>query len=111
MTKASDGDYVQQMGMAGTGLPPIPLAWRTFLADLRLRRLFYRTLRREFLHSRLSRGVRVADAGVTFLVDYDDPETSLIKHLAGHAVYTRSRWLPFHCELAADELYGTCLSE
>ena len=39
------------------------------------------------------------DAGVTLLVDYADPDRWLFRHIAGHAPYTRSRWLPHHCEV------------
>lgn len=100
------GDFVQQVGIAGTNLAAVPLALRTFLADVRLRRIVERGLKREWLRTRLARGMRVPETGTSLLVDYDDPETCLVRHLAGHACYTRSRWAPLHCELVAEEFYG-----
>lgn len=103
---APNGDFVQQIGIAGTNLPPNPITLRTFLADWRLRGVVERDLKRQWLRTRLKRGVRVPNAGTTLLVDYDDPETLVVRHLAGHACYTRSRWAPLHCELVAKEFYG-----
>jgi hypothetical protein len=100
------GDFMQHLGVAGTNFPPLPLAWRTFLADRRLGRLFERSLPRQWLRTRLMHGMRIADDGTTLLVDYDDPDRSPLRHLLGHAPYTRSRWLPLHCELVAESFYG-----
>lgn len=105
MIAAADGDYVQHLGIAGTGLPINPLAARTMVANWRLRRLLQRGLRRNWFHARLRHGTRVPQEGATLLVDYDDPETNPFCHLFGHAAYTRSRWLPLHCKLVAEELY------
>lgn len=105
MIAAADGDYVQHLGIAGSGLPINPLAVRTMFANWRLRRLLQRGLRGDWLHTRLRHGTRVPHEGATLLVDYDDPETNPFCHLFGHAVYTRSRWLPLHCALVAEEFY------
>lgn len=102
----AEGDFVQHIGIAGTNLPPIPLAWRTFLADRRLGKLFQRDLAREWLRTRLKRGVRVHHEGTTLLMDYADPDRSPHRHLFGHAPYTRSRWMALHCELIAAHFYG-----
>jgi hypothetical protein len=102
----ADGDFIQQIGIAGTNFPPIPLAWRTFLADRRLRMLFERDLASEWLRTRLKRGVRVHHEGTTLLMDYADPDRSPHRHLFGHAPYTRSRWMTLHCELIAEHFYG-----
>jgi hypothetical protein len=106
MWRAVDGDYVQQIGIAGSNLPPLPLAWRTFLADRRLSRLLQRDLPHEGLLTRLRRGMLVPDEGATLLVDYDDPARTPVGHLFGHAQYTRIRWLAFHCDLIARHFYG-----
>lgn len=100
------GDFVHQLGIAGSNLPPIPLAVRTFLANRRLGRLLERELPPRVLPSHMKFGQRVADEGVTLLVDYDDPDRLPCRNLLGHAPYTRSRWLPLHCELVAREFYG-----
>jgi hypothetical protein len=105
MLQAVDGDYVQQLGIAGTNLPPLPIAVRTFLANHRMGRLLERDLKRERLLARIKRGMRVPEEGPTLLVDYDDPDRSPLRHLLGHGQYTRSRWLPLHCELVAKEFY------
>ncbi|MCA9260484.1 MAG: hypothetical protein KDA61_14830 [Planctomycetales bacterium] len=101
----ADGDYVHQWGVAGTNLPPLPLAWRTFTAERRLQRLLEAELQSEFAWARWRRGQRVHEGGVSLLVDYRDPSCGPLFGLAGHAVYTRSRWLPWHCEQIVEHLY------
>ena len=107
LLSAADGDYVAQIGVSGSNLAPNPLALRTFLADWALDRLLEANLKRERLLRRIAYGRRVPDEGVTLLVDYDDPEKGVHRHLAGHAAYTRTRWLPFHCQQVADILYSS----
>lgn len=103
---AADGDYVQQIGIAGTNLLPNPLAIRTLAADWRLHDLLQGDLPREFVPARLRRGMRVPDEGTTLLVDYDDPKKSVLGNLAGHGVYTRTWWMPFHAEQSAEFFYA-----
>ena len=103
--RAEHGDYIQQVGIAGTNFPPLPIAWRTFLADHRLGNLLQRDLG-GWLRSRLKKGMRVHEEGTTLLIDYDDPHWLPWRHMLGHAPYTRSHWLPLHCELAAEHFYG-----
>ncbi|MCE9606967.1 MAG: hypothetical protein K8U03_18945 [Planctomycetia bacterium] len=97
IARASAGDYVQQFGIAGTNVPPFPLALRAWLADRRLNTLLqpeeYTSLN---LTDRLRVGLRVPDAGETLLVDYGSPSGGISEHLAGHGVYTKLDWLPFH---------------
>jgi hypothetical protein len=107
MLTAADGDYVQQIGIAGSNLFPNLLAWRTVLSDWRLGKLLEHNLPRERLLQRISRGMRVPDAGTTLLVDYPDNQTPVGQRLLGHAVYTRLRWLPFHLEQVVKHCYGT----
>jgi len=103
---ATDGDYVQQIGISGTNFAPVPFAPRTLLADWRLDRFLEQDLPRERLVTRLSHGKRVPDAGTTLLVDYGELPTRVYQHLAGHAHYTRRRWLPFHCDQIVERFYG-----
>lgn len=103
---AAGGDYIQHLGIAGTNLAPNLFAWRTWMADVRLGRLLQGSLRRRDLLLRLKAGVRVAEEGETLLVDYGPVEGNVAQHLAGHAVYTRVGWLPFHAEQIARRFYG-----
>jgi hypothetical protein len=105
MLDAVDGDYVQQIGIAGSNLAPNPLAVRTFLADWRLDAILERDVPRERLLTRLKHGTRVPDEGTTLLVDYE-VEEGLPRHMCGHAVYTRLKWLPLHCREVAARFYG-----
>jgi hypothetical protein len=106
----TEGDFVQHLGIAGTSFPPLPLAYKTFLANRRLRRLLHRDLTWEWIRSRLKHGARVAHEGTTLLIDYADPDRSPHRHLFGHAPYTRSRWLTLHCELVTEHFYSNVSS-
>jgi len=105
MLKGAEGDYVQQIGIAGTNFCPNLLAWRTVVSDWRLGKLLERNLPRERFLQRVRRGMRVPDAGQTLLVDYPDRATPVHRRLLGHAVYTRMRWLPFHLEQVVKHCY------
>jgi hypothetical protein len=104
--QAASGDLIQWLGVAGTNLTPPVWAWRTWLADIRLNRMLQRGARRRDLISRWRYGHRVHQEGTTLLVDYDGPSQGhLGQHLAGHAVYTRVRWLLFHAEETVRRFY------
>ena len=105
LLRAVEGDYIQQIGIAGTNLMPIPLAVRTWLADRRLGRLLQGELADSRLVKRLVRRARVPDEGTTLLVDYRDTSWLLHKRLAGHALYTRRCWLPWHLQQIAERFY------
>jgi len=107
--KAADGDYVQQLGIAGTNTAPSVLAWRARLADQRLHRLVQAGLPEDDVE-RFQAGAIVPEEGTTLLVDYGRPEGDIEEHRAGHAVYTRKEWLLFHAEEVARRWYAasTC---
>ena len=105
MLKAADGDYIQQIGISGTNIVPLPIAFRTFLADWRLDNFLERKVPRMRLLNRLRHRTRVHDAGTTLLVDYTDVAPSIHQNLAGHTLYTRRKWLPFHCQQIAKRFY------
>lgn len=95
---AADGDYVQQLGIAGTNFaPPWPL-WRALRADWRLNRLLQGDVGASRLWARLKTGQRVAGDGLTLLVDYGHLGPNVVGHLLGHGVYTRSRWMVWHLQ-------------
>jgi hypothetical protein len=104
--RAAGGDYVQQVGIAGTNVMPSPVAWRSWTADRRLNALLQPGYSARDLVARLKLGARVHDSGTTLLLDYGPPKGNLAQHLAGHAVYTRYDWLTFHAEQVARWLYG-----
>jgi len=102
---AVGGDYIQQLGIAGTNLPPSLMTWRSFWADHRLGEFLQPGLDMSGLPERLSLGARVPDEGTTLLVDYGRPGGGIAEHHAGHALYTRVDWLLFHAEEVARQLY------
>jgi len=106
ITTAAYGDYIQQWGIAGTNLTPNVLSWPSWLAEFRLAKLLQRGVRRRDLWQRLKMGSRVADEGLTLLVDYGTSEEPFPLNFAGHAVYTRLRWLPFHAQEIANRFYA-----
>lgn len=103
---AAAGDYVQQLGIAGTNVMPSVFAWRAWMADNRLSRLLQEESAASGALERFRAGAIVPDEGTTLLVDYGLPEGSIAQHHAGHAVYTRKQWLLFHAEEVARRLYG-----
>ena len=103
--KAMDGDYVQQLGISGTNCMPLPLAPRTLLADWRLDTYLEHDVAFEWIFTRLGHGKRVPDEGTTLLVDYQGIHPRVYRHLAGHGLYTRRKWLPFHCREIAARFY------
>ena len=104
--KGADGDYVQQLGIAGTNVMPSILAWRARVADSRLQRLLQDEASAGNAWERFEAGAIVPDEGTTLLVDYGTPARDIRQHLAGHAVYTRKKWLLFHAEEIARRFYG-----
>jgi len=61
-------------------------------------------LRKRDLLARLRLGQRVPQEGETLLVEYPDGPTA--RQLAGHAIYTRQTWLPFHAWEVARRFYA-----
>ncbi len=104
LLEASGGDYVQQLAVSGTDAAPSRFAWRGWLADRRLSDLLEVRDEHASIADRLACGVRLPETGTTLLVDYGSPEGPVSEHLAGHAVYTRPKWLWFHAEQIAQRL-------
>jgi len=103
--KGVNGDYVQQLGIAGTNVMPSLFAWRAWVADNRLNRLLQGESDQHGRLQRFQAGAIVPDEGISLLVDYGLPDGTVAEHLAGHAVYTRKKWLLFHAEEVARRLY------
>jgi hypothetical protein len=104
---AAEGDYVQQLGIAGTNVAPNLASWRAWLADRRLHGLLQSGLAEAGPLERFEAGAIVPDEGITLLVDYGRQEGSIARHHAGHAVYTRKEWLLFHAEEVVRRLYAS----
>jgi len=103
---AAEGDYVQQLGIAGTNVTPGIFSWRAWLADRRLAQLLQAESPYEDPLARFRAGTIVPDEGTTLLVDYGEPEGNIAEHHAGHAVYTRKEWLLFHAEEVTQRFYA-----
>lgn len=106
LLNARYGDYIQQIGIAGTNITPPVWAWRAWVADVRLDRILQADIRKRDLMERLRAGVRAHDEGTSLLIDYGPAEGNISQHLAGHAVYTRLDWMLFHAEQVAARFYG-----
>lgn len=104
--KAADGDYVQQLGIAGTNFGPSLFSWRARWAESRLGDLLQREVSDTSLIDRFRAGTRVSESGTTLLVDYGQPSGTIAQHHAGHALYTKREWLLFHAEEVARRLYA-----
>ena len=103
---AADGDYIQQLGIAGTNIMPSLFAWRSWLADNRLKNLLQHDVSPTRPLDRFEAGAIVHDEGTTMLVDYGPPRGGIASHLAGHAIYTSPQWMLFHAEETARRFYG-----
>jgi hypothetical protein len=103
---ANGGDYVQQIGIAGTDFSPSVFAWRDVLVEWRMQRMFERGARRRDVFKKLKQGRRVSCDGTTLLVDYSDTDDGWSRKLFGHGVYTCCQWLPFHLQEITSHFYG-----
>jgi hypothetical protein len=105
--RAADGDYVQQLGIAGTNVAPSVFAWRARVADQRLSRLLQDQSLCGSRFEHFKAGTIVHDSGTTLLVDYGVPRCGIARHHAGHAIYTYRKWLLFHAEEVVRRFYGS----
>ena len=101
------GDFIQQVGIAGTDFPPGPIIWRSWLADWRLKDFLAPKLPRRGLLNRLRFGQRIHADGKNLLIDYGPQEGTIAHHILGHAVYTRQKWMAFHASEIANEFYDS----
>ena len=106
MLAARQGDYVQQLGIAGTDFPPAMFSWQAFRAERRLERLLQPGLTRRDTLQRLQLGMRVADEGTVLLVDYPQDAEEQRQWLLGHGIYTSLDWLPYHLQQVVRRFYA-----
>ncbi|MFM8253246.1 MAG: hypothetical protein ACKOBW_16760 [Planctomycetota bacterium] len=102
---ARRGDYIQQVGIAGSNFPPAIVDWGLHRADAHLGRVLQTDLPRGNLWSRLRAGQRAPDEGRTLLIDYEQAGR-LLRSAFGHAIYTRQRWLLYHAAEVVRCFYG-----
>lgn len=103
--RAKRGDYVHQVGIAGTNFPPPLCGGPASVADRRLNHLLQPGLHRRHTWQRMKAGLRVADAGETLLIDYQPAAPRLHRSAHGHAIYTRLDWLLYHARMVIDRWY------
>jgi hypothetical protein len=103
--EAVGGDYIQQLGIAGTNTMPGFFSWRAWLADHRLNEFLQPGISALGLLDRMRLGMRVHERGTTLLVDYGPAKGSVVEHIAGHAIYTRPEWMLFHAEQVVRQMY------
>jgi hypothetical protein len=103
---ARGGDYLHQLGIAGTDFPPSLVNWRSLLVERRLRELLQTGQRRRDLVQRLKVGVRVPDEGNVLLIDYPNDERHLREQLLGHGIYTSPIWLAYHLDQVVNRFYA-----
>ena len=84
----------------------IAAVWRAWLADRRLNGLLQADADDADPVERFKAGAIVPEEGTTLLVDYGPPDGTIATHHAGHAVYTGTKWLLFHAEEVARQLYS-----
>lgn len=106
LINADAGDYVQQIGIAGTDFPPSLLAWRDWIVERRMQSMFEQCGRRRDVLKKIQQGRRVSCDGITLLVDYADTDNGWSRSLLGHGVYTCCQWLPFHLQETARRFYA-----
>ena len=106
LSTAAGGDYLQHMGIGGTDFLHSMLAWRSWCAERRLRRILEPGTRRRDLPSHLKRGYRLQLEGKTYLVDYPEEPGKWNQALLGHGIYTRAEWIPFHLRQIIASLYA-----
>ena len=104
--RATAGDYVQHLGIAGTDFLPSIFAWRDWLVERRMGRMFESTARRRDVWKKLKLGRRPSCDGTTLLVDYSFEDNPWYSKLFGHGVYTMHQWLPFHLREITERFYG-----
>ncbi len=103
---ATPGDFVQQIGIAGTNIVPPIWALRGCDAEIRLGRFLQAGDSAVDLLARLRLGIRAHADGENLLIDYGPAPGTPAQHLLGHAIYTRQDWLLFHAEQIALRMYG-----
>lgn len=103
--KGEFGDFVQQCFIARTDFPPAIWSWPAWTANRQLRNLLEGSELKNKRLWRFKQGKRVAESGLTLLVDYSKAD-STAKDVAGHSIYTELDSMEFQMEQIARNLFG-----
>ena len=98
------GDMIQILGIAGSEFLPWLLDQSTRDCETALQKFIAPGHERNDYIRHASIGSRVANEGVSVLVEYDNTN-GLAAATMGHSIYTRTAWLGFHCDLVRKTLY------
>ncbi len=99
------GDMIQILGIAGSEFLPWLLDQSTRDCETALQQFIAPGHARNEYIRHASIGARVANEGVSVLVEYDNTN-GLAAATMGHSIYTRTAWLGFHCDLVRKTLYS-----
>ena len=97
------GDFVQQVFVAKTDLPPAIWSWSAWNANRRLRKLLERDVSFSDRFEKFQQSTRVHNTGKSFLVDYSRCDETA-KLVAGHSIYTELDWMAYHAKMIAKKL-------
>ncbi len=100
------GDMIQILGIAGSEFLPWLLDQSTRDCETALQKFIAPGHERGDYIRHASIGSRVANEGISVLVEYDNTN-GLAAATMGHSIYTRTAWLGFHCDLVRKTLYST----
>lgn len=107
VAEGADGDYIQQLGIAGTDFIANPILIRAYLANRRLRVVLGEAdAEPRGMLDRFRAGRIVPDHGLALLVDYGRKPVASLRQMAGHGVYTRRRWMLFHLAQTVERFYA-----
>ena len=95
---------IQILGIAGSEFLPWLLDQSTRDCETALQKFIAPGHERNEYVSHASIGSRVANEGISVLVEYDNTN-GLAAATMGHSIYTRTAWLGFHCDLVRKTLY------
>lgn len=100
------GDMIQILGIAGSEFLPWLLDQSTRDCETALQKFIAPGHERNEYIRHASIGARVANEGISVLVEYDNTN-GLAAATMGHSIYTRTAWLAFHCDLVRKTLYSS----
>ena len=97
---------IQSLGIAGSEFLPWLLDQSTRDCETALQKFIAPGHERNDYIRHASIGSRVANEGISVLVEYDNTN-GLAAATMGHSIYTRTAWLGFHCDLVRKTLYSS----